>query len=236
VASSLTFAQVEQLFTTLGIKNFGAALPEGRIHWTNEDGAVVAHARCQAVLSYAPTNSSLMWCAGMAHFEKAGVPCLPAPDDGPAYEEGVDEDTALELATQAAQLTGAQFLYAAPSGGGSKLFLAIRDFHPGAPEEDASTVARRVAAARAWALARLQGMAGLIGEQRTDEAATLLAAFEGEVGQQAEFVVNGTPLAARLSGLGAQAALWSEQVVDQPERVAYEISIAARAFDDEGEA
>lgn len=236
MASSLTFAQVEQLFSTLGVKNFGAALPEGRIHWTNEEGAVVAHARCQAVLSYAAANGSIMWCSAMEHFEKAGVPCLPAPDDAPAYEEDIDEDTALELATQTAQLTGAQFLYAAPSGGGSKLFLAIRDFHPGAPEEDASTVARRVAAAKAWATARLQNLATMIGEGRTDEAARLLGSFDGELRQQAEFVVNGTPLAGRLSGLSGQAAVWSEQVADQPERVAYEISIAARAFDDEGEA
>ncbi len=235
MASSLTFAQVEQLFGTLGVKNFGAALPEGRIHWTNEAGDIVAHARCQAVLSYASANSSLMWCAAMDHFESAGVPCLPAPDEGPAYEADVTEEIALELATQAAQLTGAQFLYAAPSGGGSQLFLAIRDFHPGAPEEDPSTQARRVAAARSWATARLRSVSTMIGEGRTDEAAAMLRSFDGELRQQAEFIVQGSDLAPRLAGLSSQAALWAEQAEAEPDRVAYEMSIATRGFD-EGEA
>ena len=40
------------------------------------------------------------------------------------------EAEAEAMATQAAQLTNAQFLYDAPTSEHSKLFLAIRDFRP----------------------------------------------------------------------------------------------------------
>lgn len=232
--SSLTFDEVQKLFTTLGVRNFGAALPEGRIHWTDAEGRVVAHARCQAVLSYAATNRSIAWAEALPHFQKAGVPCLPAPDEGPTYQDNIDIAEAQELATQAAQLTGAQFLYAAPTGGGGQLFLAIRDFRPGAPEADPEGDARRVSATRGWASARLQALSTLLGNGERAELPALLQALAGEARQQAGFVVMGTPLADQLHGLAAQAELWAAQVGEQAERVAYEMGIASRGFTDGG--
>ena len=125
----LTYTEIEALFETLQIKTFNAALPEGRIEWLDASGAVVAAGACQAILSWSSGNSSLMWAEAIAAFQQAGVPCLPAPDAN-TYQEGVTEAEAEVLATQAAQLTNAQFLYDAKTSEHSKLFLAIRDFRP----------------------------------------------------------------------------------------------------------
>lgn len=236
--SPLTFADVEELFRTLGVKSFGAALPEGRIQWTNEAGEVVAHARCQAVLSWAATNNSLMWAEALGHFQQAGVPCLPKLDGEEDYLEGVTEEQAQELATQAAQLTGAQFLYAAPMGGGGQLFLAVREFRAGAEAPDPDAEERRQDATRAWAGQKLRGLAKVIREGRTDEARALLGALPDQATQQAEYVVQGTPVAARLKDLADQARGWSESLgeagseagEETAERLAYELDIAARGF------
>jgi len=227
---ALSFDEVQELFNTLGVQSFGAALPEGRIHWTNADGQTVAHGRCQAVLSWAAANDSIMWADHIPHFGKAGVPCLPAPDPDQPYEEGIDLQKAQELAGQAASLANAQFLYAAPMGGGSQLFLAVRDFAAGAPEEDADAEERRQAATRAWAAARLQAVVGVIGEDRLAEAKTLLEGLVGQARQQAEYVVTGTDTAERLEGLANQAGLWAESLEAERDRVIYEMGIAAKSF------
>ncbi len=127
----LTFDEVARLFDELGIKNFNAALPEGRIEWLDASGVVVAHGRCMAILSWSGENNSLMWAEAIESYKASKVPCLPALDEDHPYEEGVDAARAEELATQAAQLANAQFLYTAPTGPNSHLFLAIRDFQPG---------------------------------------------------------------------------------------------------------
>jgi len=123
----LTYTQIEQLFESLQIKTFNALLPEGQIEWLNAFGAVVATGACQAILSWSAGNNSLMWAEAIPEFKRSGVPCLPAPDAN-TYQEGVTEAEAEILATQAAQLTNAQFLYDAKTSEHSKLFLAIRDF------------------------------------------------------------------------------------------------------------
>lgn len=234
----LTFDQVAELFDTLGVKSFGAALPEGRIHWTNADGAVVAHARCQAILSWAATNASVMWAEQIPSFQEAGVPCLPAPDED-GYQEGVDEAEAQELASQAAQLANAQFLYAAPSGGGGKLFLAIRGFVAGAPEADPEADDKRLASATAWVQTRLHQLSGLLADDSGDralEAPGLLRAFADQCRQQAEFVVPGTELGTRLSGLSVQATTWATALsmdASHRPRVAYEMAVATNGFTDQ---
>lgn len=232
MSNSLTFADVQELFSTLGVKSFGAALPEGRIHWTNEAGEIVAHGRCQAVLSWAATNNSAMWAEAMSHFQQAGVPCLPKLDGEDDYMEDCDAAAAEVMATQAAQLTGATFLYAAPMGGGGQLFLAIRDFKAGAQAPDPDAEQRRQDATRAWAGQKLRGLAKLVREGRLDEARSLLAALPAQANQQAEYVVQGTPVAARLQDLAVQAEGWVGTLAEdaQAERVAYELDIAARGF------
>ena len=226
----LPFKEVQALFESLGVKDFGAALPEGRIHWTDASGAVVAHARCRAILSWAATNHSIMWAEAITGFQQAGVPCLPAPEGEDPYVEDIDEDLAQELAGQSAQLVNAQFLYAAPTGGGGKLFLAVTEFTPGAIAEDPGQEARRVEAARAWAAQRLARLAELLESGEVDEVATLLGALSGQARQQADFVVRGTDLAPRLSGLATQAMLWAQALPQHRERVAYELQVAARGW------
>lgn len=231
----LSFEQVAILFESLGVHSFGAALPEGRIQWTNTAGEVVAYARCQAILSYAATNASVMWAEKITSFTEAGVPCLPAPDDT-GYEEGLDENEAQELATQAAQLVSAQFLYAAPTGGGGKLFLAIRGFTPGKPEADPAADAKRLASTMQWVQERLRQLSGLLSDERANEAPGLLKAFASQAKQQADFVVPGTDLSGRLTGLSVQATTWSTALQMDPkhrDRVAYEMAIAINGFSDD---
>jgi hypothetical protein len=232
MSEPLTFDQVAELFESLGVQSFGAALPEGQIHWTNKDGKIVAHARCQAILSFAATNASVMWAEKIPSFTEAGVPCLPAPDDD-GYEEGVDENEAQELASQAAQLANAQFLYAAPTGGGGKLFLAIRNFTAGAPEPDANEEARRLKATTAWVQERLRQLSTLLASDRSEEAPGLLKAFADQAKQQATFVVPGSELAGRLTGLSIQATTWGTALSldgNNRDRVAYEMAIAINGF------
>ncbi|RME25858.1 MAG: hypothetical protein D6798_07920 [Deltaproteobacteria bacterium] len=235
MAEPLTFEQVASLFESLGIASFGAALPEGRIHWTNRAGEIVAHARCQAILSYAAANQSLMWAAGIESFQQAGVPCLPPPDESRPYEEDIGEDDAMELATQAAQLVNAQFLYAAPTGGGSKLFLAVRDFTPGSPDADPLEEERRIEATRAWAFGKLSRLAERLqqavgDDQAVAEVATLLRSLSGQADQQARFVVPGSDLAPRLAGLATQARMWADRLPADLEQVAYALRVAANGF------
>ncbi|MFT4980150.1 MAG: hypothetical protein ACI8S6_006062 [Myxococcota bacterium] len=123
----LNYTEIEALFTSLGIASFDAALPEGKIRWLDGDGKIVAAGRCQAILSWTGANDSLMWASAIPAFIETSVPCLPPPD-AETYQDGVGEIEAEALARQSAQLTGAQFLYAAATGPESKLFLAIRDF------------------------------------------------------------------------------------------------------------
>ncbi|HCH66095.1 MAG: hypothetical protein CL927_04315 [Deltaproteobacteria bacterium] len=232
MSEPLTFDQVSELFESLGVSSFGAALPEGQIHWTNTEGEIVAHARCQAILSFAATNASVMWAEKIPSFTDAGVPCLPAPDDE-GYQEGLDEAEAQELASQAAQLVNAQFLYAAPTGGGGKLFLAIRGFTAGTPEPDEHEEERRLAATTGWVQERLHQMSALLASDRAEEAPGLLKGFADQAKQHATFVVPGSELAGRLTGLSIQATTWGTALSLDPthrDRVAYEIAIAINGF------
>ncbi len=226
----LKFKEVQALFDSLGIKDFAADLPEGRLHWTDAQGRRVASARCRAILSWAAANHSLMWAEGIESFRKAGVPCLPGPEGEPAYVEDIDQDQAQELAAQTAQLVGAQFLYAAPTGGGGLLYLAVSDFQPTGAAEDPDAAARRQEAARQWARERLLALRQRLLDGQVEEAASLLVAFAGQARQQADFVVRGSELAPRLSGLATQATLWAQVLPDQKERVAYELEVASRGW------
>lgn len=223
----LSFDEVQQLFQALGVKTFGADLAEGRAFWSDEQGRVVASGRCQAILSYAPGNQSIAWAAAIPAFQQAGVPCIEPLDDEQPFRADVERAEAEDLARQACQLTNAQFLYESSSGP-STLFLAIRDFQPGAA--DAADEAHRVAAARAWAGARLAELAALLAGGEHAKAATLLRSFARGARNQAEMVVPGTDLAPRLAGLATQALMWSELLPAQAEQVTYGLGVAARGF------
>lgn len=125
----LTYTEIEALFTSLGIATCSIDLPEGNISWLNQDNAVVATGKCQAILSWVGTNNSLLWAQGINEYQQLGVPCLPPPDDD-VFQQDVSEEEAESLARQAAQLVSAQFLYDVKTANQGKLFLAIRNFQP----------------------------------------------------------------------------------------------------------
>lgn len=122
------FDDIQKTFAALGVRDFAAALPEGRIQWLNAEGAVVAHARCVAVLSFASANESMAWAEELPHFKEAGVPTLERPDGMPGYQINITETVAEQMAARVARNAGAQFLYPAKYGNGSVLYLSITEF------------------------------------------------------------------------------------------------------------
>lgn len=226
-SQTLSFEEVQQLFQTLGVKNFGADLAEGRAFWTDAQGKVVASGRCQAILSFAAANHSVAWASAIPAFQEAGVPCIEPLDDEEPFRADVDKEEAEDMARQACQLTNAQFLYESSSGP-STLYLAIRDFRAGG--SDAADEAHRVAAARAWAGQRLAELAALIEAGEHLKAASLLRAFAKGARNQADMVVPGTDLAPRLAGLATQAMMWSDLLPDQAQQVAYGLGVASKGF------
>ena len=228
----LSFEEVEELFRTLGIRTFGAALPEGRIHWMDESGTVVAHGSCLAILSFAAANGSVMWAGEIPAFRQANVPVIPRPESFAGYQENVNEKHAEAMATAVCRSEGALFLYRAPSGGGGALFLAVTEFHPGGLEADPDDAARRSESARAWAFTSLTGIGALLEQGGSaEEAGLLLGRLRDQAHQQAEFVLKGLPAATEIDRLGDQAAAWAAAVPDHRDRVAYELNIAARRWD-----
>lgn len=224
----MPFEEVQRLFTTLGVRNFGAALPEGRIQWMDESGAVVAHAECAALLSWAAGNRSICWAEALPHFKQAGVPTVPRPEGLPEFQEAMTESLAESLAARAAQDFQAEFLYAAPTGGGGKLYLAVRGFTPGSSTDEVDP-ARKVAATRAWIEARLRQLGAGTGRGDAD-AADLLRAFAEECRRQSSQVVTGTPLAAQLVELSADLDRWAAGLPDARDGVSGALAAASRAF------
>lgn len=224
----MPFEEVQRLFTTLGVRNFGAALPEGRIHWMDESGAVVAHARCAALLSWAAANRSVYWAEALAHFKTAGVPTVPRPEGLPEYQEGMTEQLAESLAARAAQDVSAEFLYTAPTGGGGKLYLAVMGFTPGADQDEVEP-SRKVTATRAWVEAKLRQLGQSAGRGDADTA-DLLRAFAEESRRQSGQVVQGTDLAPALIELAADLERWAAGLPDANQSVSGALAAAARGF------
>lgn len=138
MSETRNFDDIQQIFASLGVRDFDAALPEGRIRWLNADGAVVATARCAAILSYASANQSMAWAEALPHFKAAGVPCLERPEGLPEYQVNITEAMAEQLAARIARNAGADFLYPAKTGPGSLLYLSVSEFTPvGAPVGEA---------------------------------------------------------------------------------------------------
>ena len=125
-----SFKDIQQTFESLGIQSFDADLPNGRIRWFDEAGVEVATGTCKAICSYASANMSLLWAQGLEHFVAAGVPMVERQEHLPMLMEKVPAKNAELFAMRAAERDGAQFYYAAPSGEGSSLYLAIHDFQP----------------------------------------------------------------------------------------------------------
>lgn len=197
----LPFVAIRALFDSLGVQSFGAALPEGRIHWMNGNGDTVASARCKVVLSWAAGNDSILWATKVPGFAEAGIPVVPLPDGQDEMQEGVSREDAESIATAACMGTGVQFLYEAPTGGGC-LFLAIDHFTPGSPDEDPAAAAARLDNARSWAARNLASLAAALEEgQGSRESLGAMGAFAKDLRNQAALALTGLPGAADVQTL-----------------------------------
>ncbi|HVK69516.1 MAG TPA: hypothetical protein VM694_33895 [Polyangium sp.] len=113
-------------------------LKDGRFVWLDPRGRVSAEARARALLSYAPTTSSLTMAWADPLLRAASVRPI---DRMPRERDDVDEGEAWHVAIAAAEASGAEWLYrvAAPH---TWYFLALSDlsfqpispsFTPGSP-------------------------------------------------------------------------------------------------------
>ena len=225
--TSLSFEEVQGLFETLGIKTFGAALPEGQIHWLDAAGAVVAHGRCEAILSYASNNDSVMWAARIPQLIEAGVPTVAPEAEVPDYMEDMEEHHAQALAADAARRAGAQFLYAAPTGNGA-LYLAIFEFTPGGLADNPMLVAHRESDARRLVFQGLSRAAkALEAEGAEAEAAELLGGLARTLRQQATFVLKGLAMGEQVEAMAGTAEGWQKVLPGGRETVLAEIKAIA---------
>lgn len=223
------FEEVQRLFASLGVKDFDAALPEGRIRWLDEHGAEVAHARCSAVLSWAGGNRSLCWAEALPHFVQAGVPTVARPDGLPEYQEGLTKELAEGLAGRAARDSGAEFLYEAKTGGGGALYLAVIGFTPGAQDGGGATLDQRVRATNLWMSLKLRRLGEHVAADKADSVERLTA-FAAELRKQAGTTVAGTPLAQTLTDLAADIDTWGSGLPAARDAVAGALTAAASGF------
>jgi hypothetical protein len=194
----MPYVAIRMMFDQLGVASFGAALPEGDIHWMDDRGNIVARAKCAVVLSWAEGNRSILWGTKLPGFAEAGVPVVPLPEGQEESVLDVDKDDAESIATSACIGTNDpfQFMYEAPTGGGC-LFLAVREFRPGAPNEDAAAGQKRLEKARAWAASTLANLANVLEEDATrSEAIAAMGALGKNLRNQADLVIAGLPAAA----------------------------------------
>ncbi len=117
------YAAIAAKFEELHVESFGADLPNGKIHWTNSAGERVAQGDCKVTISYAGTNNSYIWMSTMAQYKN--VPKIPLPAGMPKYVESTTEERARKIAENAAAADGADYLYAAPVGGGGFVYIAV---------------------------------------------------------------------------------------------------------------
>jgi hypothetical protein len=226
VGKALSFGEVSGLFGTLAIQSFGAALPEGRIHWMDKDGNIVAHGRCLAILSFAATNNSVMWADGIPSFKDAGVPVVPHEGEHYVVDQGPEQAEALAL--EAANKAGAIFAYQAPTGGGGILWLAVTEFVPGSIATDPDEAARRERSARDYVGATLSGVSTALADGGDPaEAAALLRSFASVLSKQIEFVVAGLPVADGLQVLVDDAVAWADALPADAMRVQGAVKAAA---------
>ncbi len=226
-------AGVRARLDALGSVSYQAALPEGRIWWTNEAGQQIAHGQCKAVLSWADSNQSIMWAQAIQGFEQAGVPCLPAPE--PAYVQDVSRSEAWAIASAATMQAGADFLYASPAGSGV-LFLAVFSFQEGDAAQVEDLGSKRAEGARTFAAGMLSRLAGFIEDTerltepgRQAEFVTLLANFGASLEQQIA-LNEGDEVCGSLETLRGTVEGWKTRLVDELESVLGELSKAAASW------
>jgi hypothetical protein len=106
-----------------GRHEYRADLKEGRFVWVDPDGLVSAEAKAQVLCSWCMSTTviAMAWVDPLVR--SAGVPRI----DGMAAEQDrVDEDGAWRTAMEAAEKSGADYLYRVP-GPHAWYFIALRD-------------------------------------------------------------------------------------------------------------
>lgn len=140
---------ITDLFRTLGVSRYDAALPEGQISWRDESGEVEIRARCEVILSYSSIDRSVVYGAEHAQLRAAGVPVLPL--DGVAADRWpsgpMDDPDVRRVALDLASYRGAVFIYRCKFGSNS-LYLAGFDLELFPARGVGTSAARRSALGR----------------------------------------------------------------------------------------
>ncbi|MCC6551897.1 MAG: hypothetical protein IT372_02595 [Polyangiaceae bacterium] len=172
-----------------------ADLKGGRFVWIDPGGRVSAEARAQVLCSWSRATSVVAMAWADPLVRGAGIPRI----DGMASEcDDIDEEGAWRIAMEAAEATGASYLYRV-SAPHAWYFLALRDlsftpkrcsFHPGAP---VGLVLRALGEVR-------QAI-----ESRAEPSAVVrerIVALGSSLFHQAEYTYRGTDWVARLDRTG----------------------------------
>jgi hypothetical protein len=201
-------AQFSNILSELGTVGFGANLAGGKIHWTNSEDKVVAHADIKAILSWAATNNSAMWAHAIGQFQDANIPVIKPEDAKSEYIGNVTDEQAGEFAATAGLAAGAEYIYRAANGANG-LYLAIFNFKAESIELSADDIVRK----RRSSIGYIVQMLGNIGEimsnkKRMEEAQNLLLHFCDALDQQMGHTLRDEDLIAEALKLQKSIRFW----------------------------
>lgn len=207
--------QFSEILSKLGTVGFGANLAGGKIHWTNSEGKVVAHAAIKAILSWAATNNSAMWAHAIGQFQDANIPVIKPADEKSEYIGNITDEQAAELAAAIGLTAGAEYIYRAANGANG-LYLAVFGFKAESIELSAEDITRK----RRSSIGYIVQMLGNIGEimsnkKRTEEAQNLLLHFCDALDQQMEYTLHDEDLIAEALKLQKSIRFWVSIISSQ---------------------
>jgi hypothetical protein len=204
----MTSKDFEIVLQEIGAVGFGASLAKGKIHWTNTDGKVVAHAETKAILSWAATNNSAMWAFAIGQFQDAKVPVLKPANLISDYIGNINDEQAEEIAGKAAIEGAAQYLYRAANGANG-LYLGIFNFKAESIELGPEEILRKRNSSINYIVQMIDNLAGILdNKKRTDEAISLLKHFSDALNQQIATVLIDEDLKEEASKLQRSISAW----------------------------
>jgi hypothetical protein len=200
---------------------YRADLKDGRFVWIGPDGNVSAEAAAAVLCSWSRSTSVLAmgWADPVVRYAS-----IDEIDGMPAEHDDVDEEKAWHLAMEAAELSGAEYLYRVPTPH-AWYFLALSDlrfdpslpsFRPGTP---VGLVLRELASTREAIESRAEP-ADVIRER--------LSSFGSALLHQAEYAYRNTDWVARLERTGRTLA----QLAGRLPRQSYASIAAGQATDE----
>lgn len=193
------FEAVKAKFEELRVESFGADLPNGKIHWTNSSGERVAQGDCKVTISFAGTNNSYIWMSTMAQYKN--VPKIPIPAGMPKYVESTTEERARKIAEDAALKDGADFLYAAPVGGGGFVYIAVYKLVFTVEKDTPEIEASKKKAVWEFIVNKLDSLMPIV---EGNDFAALFEAFIVELRNQAKYVLYGLSEAQAIGAFANQ--------------------------------